>query len=115
MVDFEDVDGVTTAIATLLDLSDDQLKTRFDEARQALSWAQAAKPLIKFCQSPTQAPDKIATNNLVGTPFYQQQIDDLRQQVHNLQAESNGWQAKVVAYEQGRFIRFMRWLKRATG
>ncbi len=105
LVDCEDVDAVTKAILRLLDAPPAARAGRFSAARQALSWERAAQPLVAFCRDPRRAPDKIALGDDLGNPFYVQE----RQ---HLAAERDRCQELIRQYEEGRFMRAMRWVDR---
>ncbi len=106
VVDYEDVSGVAEAILKLLEVPMGNFEERFERARQALSWEQAAKPLIEFCRSPRRAPDRVALDGQVGNPFYVEERAYLVQ-------ERDAWRDLARRYEQGRFMRFMRWVQSA--
>lgn len=95
-VDFEDEQMVADAILSFMDKQDRALNDKFQKAKTDLSWENAAKPLFDFCRNPQKAPDKIAIQN-IGNPFYQHQLDTVQELLHG--------------YQQGRFIRFMHFLK----
>lgn len=105
VVDFEDVDAVAEAILRLLDSPAAVLPERLSEARKALGWEQAAQPLVAFCRDPRQAPDKAAFGDDLGNPFY---VDEIR----HIAAERDRCQELVRRYEEGRFMRAMRWVDR---
>jgi len=102
VVDYEDVDGVAAAIDRLLSVPRADYAARFDRARRARSWEQCAQPLVRFCQNPRRAPDKVLDRNWVQGPS-EQEVRALRREVERLRAT-------VAGYESGRFIRLMRWL-----
>lgn len=103
VVDYEDTQGVTEAILCLLDRPRQNFARRFAEARRTLTWERAAKPLVRFCREPHRAPDKVALGKGLGNPFYLEQQQRLR-------TERDHWYELVQRYEQGRFIRLMRWM-----
>ena len=70
IVDYEDVDQVANAIIKLLDTPHGRFKEQFDTAQKALSWEQAAQPLIRFCRNPRPAMDRAAIKGKLGNPFY---------------------------------------------
>ena len=96
VVDYQDVDGVCEAIIDLLKTPRESFAERFTRARQALTWKQAARPLIAFCRRPRHAPDKTDMNEPLGNPYYSHKIKHL--------------QELVDGYERGHFIRLTRWL-----
>ncbi len=133
LVKAEDSAGVANAILELLDVPKQDLKSHFMAAHQKLTWQQAARPLIEFCRAPRQAPDKVALGNNLGNAFYMteiaktitekhrktgemahlvQKINELLSQRQQLVTERKYWQNLVKRYEQGRFMRLMRWLNR---
>jgi glycosyltransferase involved in cell wall biosynthesis len=59
VVDYQDVEEVAAALLRLLDEPRDARRDRFAAARAALSWEQAARPLIRFCQAPHKAADHL--------------------------------------------------------
>ncbi|MEM7031827.1 MAG: glycosyltransferase family 4 protein [Chloroflexota bacterium] len=100
VVDYQDEADVVNAILTLLDQPRVHFETRFNQIRDKFSWDQVAQPLIRFCQSPTQAADKKMDAPFPGNAYYLNQISSLHTVISN--------------YERGRFMRFMRWIKRIT-
>jgi hypothetical protein len=107
VVDFEDVDGVAEAILGLLELSQDALREQFAEARETLTWEHAAQPLVEFCRHPRRAPDKVAMGDDLGNPFY---VGERKRLIE----ERDRWRQLVRKYEEGRFMRLMRWLNRVA-
>lgn len=107
VVDYEDVGGVTEAILGLLETSQDARSERFERARRELTWEQAARPVVEFCHNPRLAPDRAALGEQLGNPFY---VDA----VNRLVIERDDWRDSVKRYERGWFIRFMRWIHRAS-
>ena len=97
VVGYKDVEGVTEAIFELLEIPGDALNERFEEARQVLTWERAARPLMAFCRQPRLAADRVALGKAIGNPFYNNQVKELR--------------SLVGGYEQGRFIRLMRFIR----
>ncbi len=105
IMDYEDVEGVATAILRLLEKPETAFSKQFAEARQALNWERAAQPLVAFCRHPQRAADKVALNGTMKKSFYLSEIARLQNDVDRLQT-------LVQSYEGGRFIRLMRWLQR---
>jgi hypothetical protein len=106
-----DVDGVARALTDWLDARDrrEQLDSGFELVRRQFDWARVCEPIARFCQSPHLAPDRAA--GLVA-----RELDDpraLRAALAQREQEAHGLRATVAAYERGKFMRFMRWLKRA--
>jgi hypothetical protein len=104
VVDYGDVEGVADAIDRLLCVPRAQFEARFEEARQARSWEQCAAPLVRYCQEPRRAPDKVLERDWARGAS--------RKEVRALEQEIERLEATVAGYERGRFIRFMRWLHR---
>jgi glycosyltransferase involved in cell wall biosynthesis len=104
-VDYKDVNGVAAAILQLLETPREDFEGRFEKARQELTWERAAQPLVEFCRHPRRAPDRVAMGKGLGNPYY---FEERRQ----LLEERDYWRDLVRRYEQGRFIRFMRWVHR---
>jgi glycosyltransferase involved in cell wall biosynthesis len=103
-VGYEDVEAVSRALLRLLDTSPATYAAGFQQARAALTWEQVAEPLIAFCRDPRRAPDKVAG--------YQPQPDSGTEKLlAEQQAEVQRLRALVQGYENGRFIRFMKWLR----
>ncbi len=100
VVGYQNTEEVVQSILTLLDKPKISFNAQFNEARKNMTWEEAAKPLINFCRHPRQTPDKTATTYKIENPFYQQQLDQK--------------QALINAYEQGRFIKLMRWFHHLT-
>lgn len=98
VVEYEDVDGVADALLRLLEMPRQAFNNQFEKARQALTWKQAAQPLVEFCRRPHRAPDKVALGEEVGNAFYLTEIARLRE--------------LVTGYERGRFIRLMHRIRR---
>ena len=108
VVDYEDAAGVAEAILELLDGASGDMHVNFERARQALSWERAAEPLVRFCRSPRRAPDRRALGAALGNPFHVEAQS-------RLAAERDYWQNLAKRYEQGRFMRFMRWIHGLRG
>jgi len=107
VVDYEDADGVAEAIFRLLETPREALSERFAEARRELTWDRVARPLVEFCRHPRQAADKAAMGKRPGSPYYVQEQERLAE-------EKAYWQDLARRYEQGRFMRFMRWVHRVS-
>ncbi|MCX7680609.1 MAG: glycosyltransferase, partial [Anaerolineae bacterium] len=57
-VDYQDVDGVATAILTLLDEPRSTRERQFAAARAELTWERAARPVVEFCADARYAADR---------------------------------------------------------
>jgi len=106
VTDYQDAAGVAQAILRLLETPRSRLEPAFEEARQALTWAQASRPLRAFCRQPRPAPDR----SLRPPPVHpcQEETARLERRVQELEA-------LVTGYERGRFIRSMAWIKQRLG
>lgn len=94
------VDAVANAIVALACAGRPLPGADFDRARQALTWEVVLQPLIHFCLNPRRAPDKVAMPGRIGPPFFVAKVE-----------EASHWKSVSEAYANGRFMRFMRWLK----
>lgn len=64
-----DVDGVTAALASVLDeAADEARESRFADARWDLRWSRAVEPLVEFCRAPRRAPDRVESAWVVSDP-----------------------------------------------
>jgi glycosyltransferase involved in cell wall biosynthesis len=95
-----DIDGIAQAISLLLDTSHTSFENGFARAREMFTWTRVAKPLIDFCKNPRRAADR-----RLGMTT---QIDP---EILALRAEVNRLRQQVLAYERGKFIKIMKWLK----
>ncbi|MEA1973421.1 MAG: glycosyltransferase, partial [Candidatus Cloacimonadota bacterium] len=120
VVEYEDVEGVAEAILRLLEMPRGSFADRFQAVRQELTWERVARPLVEFCRHPRRAPDRDFSAG--GSPFYQRQLkqqaaenkymlDLLKMKEAEFQTSLAGLQELVHGYEQGKFIRFSRWLQ----
>jgi glycosyltransferase involved in cell wall biosynthesis len=105
VVEYESVDGVASAITQLLETPRREFTRRFETVRETLTWEMAAQPLLAFCRHPRKAPDKVALEDDLGNPHYMAKQQQLIE-------ERDHWHEVVKKYEQGRFMRLMRWLHR---
>lgn len=104
VVGYRDVEGIVAAIERVLSVPRSDFAARFERARQARSWAQCALPLVRFCQKPRRAADKVLDRRWVQGPS--------RDEVRALEREVERLRETVAGYERGRFIRMMAWLNR---
>ncbi len=110
VVPVQDVDAVAQALVELLQTPREAWAPAFAQAREALTWARAVEPLRAFCRAPRIAPDKAAGLGR-GNPLFIRDLETLRAELEVARRERDEAQALVQAYERGRFMRFMRWLK----
>jgi hypothetical protein len=111
VVDYEDVDGVADAIDRLLCVPRAQFEACFESARRARGWEQCAAALVRYCQNPYRAPDKVLDRDWAQGAS-RNQVRALEQEIQALKGETERLGATVAGYERGRFIRFMHWLHR---
>lgn len=107
VVDYEDVDAVAGAILRLLDEGPGARADAFAAAHQELTWEKLALPLINYCQNPSPAADRRSEDTSEKLVYLPNPWEHLRH-------ERAYWQARVDAYERGRFIRTMNWINRQT-
>jgi GT2 family glycosyltransferase/glycosyltransferase involved in cell wall biosynthesis len=62
LVDYQDLDGLVTALLAILDdpTAREARAERFRAAAAELCWEQALAPLVRFCAEPHRAPDRAA-------------------------------------------------------
>lgn len=118
VVDYGDVDAVAHGLRQMLE-KPTVAQSAFDIARNDLRWDKVAEPLIAFCRQPRQAPDRVAAKNAIGNPAWviqrqrlQEQNQDLSRRVAALEAQNEQQRSLIHAYEQGYFMRSMRWVHR---
>lgn len=90
---------------------------RFAEARADLTWERAARPLIAFCERPGRAPDRRGVDAVpeagrIRSELSADESRELRQTLEEQAAEIAELRDLVSGYEDGRFMRLMRWLHR---
>lgn len=105
-----DPSAVAQALVEVLGTPREHWSVGFAQAREAFTWARAAEPLLAFCRAPRVAPDKTVGLGR-GNPFFLRELEALRAERDAACRERDAAQALVAAYERGRFMRFMRWLK----
>jgi glycosyltransferase involved in cell wall biosynthesis len=100
VVDYQDVSGVTQAILNILAGSQERYQASLAVAREELTWEKATRPLIQFCLNPRRAADR-QVDPLIGVPYYKGAMVQQQAEIAHLKQ-------LVAAYENGRFMRFMR-------
>ena len=109
-------DEFADAVLQLLGEGLSESGSRFEEARADLTWERAACPLIAFCDRPERAPDRREDDVLPadGTPSHLPVGEGCawRKDLEEQKAEIARLQDRVSGYENGRFMRLMRWLHR---
>ncbi len=103
-------DDAAVAAAILARLAEDRAApaAAFDRARRELTWEAAAAPLAAFCRAPHRAPDR--DGGL--PPVAAERCSEDATEVAHLTQEVARWRDLATRYEQGRFMRFMRYLDR---
>jgi hypothetical protein len=107
--------AIATAILRLLDAPGlrDAYRESFARVQPSFTWEVACEPIARFCERPRFAPDRAAAGMSFQTKVDEAlstQVSQLQHERERLRAEIDRLQALVHAYEQGRFIRLMRWL-----
>jgi glycosyltransferase involved in cell wall biosynthesis len=117
VVDYQDTEGVAKAIVDLAAAPREAFQERFERARLERSWEHSAQPLVRFCLNPLHAPD-LELEPQVAATWWKGLAAGFRSGLG--QADGGLWAAQgremarlqdtIVGYEQGRFMRLMRWL-----
>lgn len=110
VVPVQDSKAVAEAAIALLQAPREAFAAGFARAREDFTWTRAAEPLLAFCRAPRIAPDKAAGLRRA-YPFFIHDVESLRLDLETARRERDEARALVAAYERGRFIRLMRWLK----
>jgi glycosyltransferase involved in cell wall biosynthesis len=105
VVGFADVQGVAAAIRQLLAEPRAARQKDFALAQKELTWERAAAPLTAYCRNPWRAADR---GLLARLPTFER----VKKELEQASQERDHWRNLAEAYEQGRFMRFMKWLKR---
>jgi len=117
VVDFGDQAGVAEAILALLAQPRSAWRDRFSPVQALFTWERVAQPLIEFCTHPHRAADRYLFATGSGEQRAAQAFEasgEARQDLASCEQEIRRLQALVAAYERGRFMRLMRWLKEKT-
>jgi hypothetical protein len=110
-VAFEADDQVATAILELLESPRSHFASAFEQARALLTWERAAEPLIRYCQAPWRAADKLSMSDQLEPPTRWNgaaQTDEQAEQYAALVADHQKQAELIAAYERGYFVRMMR-------
>jgi glycosyltransferase involved in cell wall biosynthesis len=105
VVRYQDIDDVAAAIVGLLATPRDTFRERFERARRERSWEHSAGPLVRFCQNPRRAPDKVLGDEERSGPSVLGRVRRQEQEIERLRDI-------IAGYEHGRFMRLMRWVHR---
>jgi glycosyltransferase involved in cell wall biosynthesis len=92
-----DVDGLIQGMRHVLSQPRAAWEKHFEEARAALSWERALQPLLAFCHRPQHAADRATDRSPVEHPLCAGKIEQMR--------------ARIAAYEQMPYVRFVQWLR----
>ncbi len=103
VVDYQDVDGVADAVLRLMEMPRAAFQPQFERVQRMLTWEQNAQPLLRFCQNPRRAPDKQLLRQ-------KQQAQVSMEYLITQDRELARLRGIIAGYEQGRFMRLMRWL-----
>ncbi len=106
-----DVAGVAGALMRALG----QGRGVWNEAREALTWARAVEPLVRFCLAPRKAVDRGALG-AAGNPFYAARVVEAVQAATvPFVQERDHWRARAEGYARGRVMRVMAWVRGRMG
>jgi glycosyltransferase involved in cell wall biosynthesis len=108
VVDYRDEEDVAQALLDCLEPGAEERAGRFDRARADLTWERAAEPLVAFCRQPYRAPDRGRPAVVWGGT---EGRGDALSEGSEKDAEIARLRGLVSAYENGRFMRLMRWLR----
>jgi glycosyltransferase involved in cell wall biosynthesis len=97
-----DDEAVAAAIFKLLDVPNlrSAYQQGFEQARADLTWEKICEPIVRFCQKPRLAPDRMVgatVPNSISSPELVEQETELAR-----------LRELVAGYERGRFIRLMK-------
>jgi glycosyltransferase involved in cell wall biosynthesis len=106
--------AIATALLHLLDTPclRDAYRESFEQVRPSFTWEVVCEPIARFCERPRFAADRTTGGVSFQSKVEKTLLSQVRQLQHEreqLGAETDRLQALVHAYEQGRFIRLMRW------
>lgn len=111
VVPCEDVTAVADALIELLAMPalDAHYQSSFDDAGRKLRWNRVAQPLVSYCRTPYRAADA-DRSTVEKTPRA-----DVIAALQAARADATAWRMQVDAYERGRFIRLMQWVRSWQG
>jgi glycosyltransferase involved in cell wall biosynthesis len=115
VIGYAQEEELATALLQQLEEPAADLAERFAEAREELTWEKAAAPLVSFLRSPSCAADRADDEGAASLsgPYDSHQraeLEALRNTVAQQEAEIARLRELITGYEQGRFIRMMKWL-----
>ncbi len=107
-----DVEAVAEALERLLSEPDARAARRagFQATAAELTWDVVARPLVRFCQRPRPAADRLAGYRPECTVT--DELLRLRGELEEARAHERELAEQVAAYERGRFMRFMASVRR---
>lgn len=116
VIGYENEQQLAKAVLRLLDEPRSGFDRAFEEARPAFTWERAASPLTKFCRNPRLAPDRVEgreqdSSSEVFDAEQDAELKALRAVVADHEATIDQLKGRLSAYEQGRFLRMMKWLR----
>lgn len=108
-VPYRDPQAVANAILHLADHPIDI--NRFAQLKITMTWEHMCLPLIRFCQNPRRAADRVHGGMTVGNPYYNTVHEAKQaQNLAQLTNERDQLQTLVHSYEAGKVMRLMKWL-----
>ncbi|MCW1970386.1 MAG: hypothetical protein KIH69_019930, partial [Anaerolineae bacterium] len=109
-VPYGDAEAVAAALLQLLDQPPPP--AQFDQLRAHYTWANCAAPLIRMCQQPRRAADRLNHPLSQGNPHYAAEAAIAAQgQLEQLARERDQWRDLAQRYEAGRLMRLLKKLK----
>ena len=82
------------------------------QARQALAWETTASSLIRYCQQPWQAADKVLGEKDAALSIFGDPGETGGEANTALRLERDYWRSLAQAYERGRVIKAINWVRR---
>lgn len=115
VIGYAEEQKLATAVLRLLDRGRSGFARPFAEAQRVFTWERAAEPLAEFCTNPRLAPDTVAgamQKLWLGASDAEQdaQMETLHTVIADQKAKIDRLEDRLAGYEQGRFIRMMKWL-----
>lgn len=116
VIGYENEQELAKAVLQLLNEPRSSFDRAFGDAQPAFTWARAASPLIKFCRNPRLAPDRVEgreqdSSSEVFDAEQDAEFKALRAVIADQEATIDQLKGQLSAYEQGRVLRMMKWLR----
>ncbi len=116
VIGYRNEQELATAVLRLLDKPRSGFDRPFAEAQPGFTWECAVGPLVEFCTNPRLAPDRPARSGQKTWPDPSDaqrdgEVETLQAVIADQEARIRQLQERLSGYEQGRFIRFMKWLQ----